>query len=178
VALVIRRIVSAAAGAVVLTAGGGLAATSAVAATGHQARHHAVDYTPKTPSSHVPGTEVKGLKATRYCVSGYKPHSVVVINNSGHITRVMANASGNACTSVPVHKNCNSIVATGVGANGQSATSSAPVCVLGEQVSRSVLPFTGSDVIVPGTEIGAGLAAVGGLLLLAARRRRRATAAV
>jgi len=164
-----RRLVSAALGAVLLTAGGGVAATSAMAASGH----HAGDYTPHKPSSHVPGTEVKGLKITKYCVSGYKPHSVVTINNAGHITHVTTNASGSACTTVGLHKNCNSIVATGVNNKGQKVTSSAPVCVLGEKVSRSALPFTGSNIIIPGTEIGAGLAALGGLMLLAARRRRR-----
>jgi hypothetical protein len=126
-------------------------------------------------SSHVPGTTGHG--ATKYCVSGYQPGTSVTITNPirGVSKAVTVGLNGTACTTVTLGDGCPAITAAGTGAGGTATSSSARVCEV-TAADGSSLPFTGSDLIIPGTAIGAALLVVG-LGLLAIGRRRVGTPA-
>jgi hypothetical protein len=121
--------------------------------------------------THLPGTH----NPPKYCVSGYKPGTVVTITNpaTGVSQTVTVGSNGKACTPVTLANKCQTITATGTASNGQRTSSSSRVCKTPTtKAAASSLPFTGSNAIVPGTAIGVILLVVGGLLVAVTRRRR------
>ena len=76
-------------------------------------------------------TAVDGARV-KYCVSGYAPDKIVRVGSpaSGLQRRIHTGIDGTGCTSLPTQTRCGqpvhrSVVATGIGADGNPATSSA-----------------------------------------------------
>jgi len=169
VAAVIRRLCSVLLLTTLLGVGGSLVAVTAASAAGSA--------TPPTPHSTVPAHQVRGEHFTRYCVNNYKPNSTVTVVNhkTGATYTVHTGSNGAGCTEVKVLPGCQSVVASGDNEAGTAATSSATVCVLAATATRTssgALPFTGSNVIVPGTITGVALILIGLLTVFLVRRRR------
>jgi hypothetical protein len=87
--------------------------------------HHA-------PTPGVPASSVHALDPTqlRYCVTNYAPNALVkVTETSGAAATIHTSNVGSGCTRVPYDVVCGNsgriVVATGVGADGNPATSSA-----------------------------------------------------
>jgi hypothetical protein len=181
VAAVFRRIFGVVLLTTLLGVGGGAAAMSVASAAPHAPQ--AVGSAPgEKPTSYTPGHQTRGEHFTRYCVKNYKPNSTVKVINkkTGQVVYIHTNSHGAGCVEVPVTTGCQRIVAHGQNRAGQPADSSVQVCVLGEKVHRSshgALPFTGSNIIIPGLMIGGALLAVGALITILARRRRAAAVA-
>jgi LPXTG-motif cell wall-anchored protein len=124
----------------------------------------------------------------RVCVHGFQGGSAIRVTNhtTGASRTIRSNVKGRGCGAVPVRRSCHSstqtVVETGAATNGkptsvtQTVTTPA-VASLCTAVSAagSTLPFTGSEIIIPGTIVGVALIALG-TALLAVRRRRRAAA--
>jgi hypothetical protein len=141
---------------------------------------HTVDCI-QAPRSLVKGKQTVGEKFTTYCVQNYKGHSVVKVVNvkTGQVVSVHTNANGAGCTTVPVTANCQDLTAHGPLQDGNPGSSSARVCVTEAghasgpaPVNSGGLPFTGSNVIVPGTILGLLLIGGGFFFVLIGRRRR------
>jgi hypothetical protein len=141
--------------------------------------------TPGVPSASI---GVLGKHVVRFCVSHYKPNSTVTVVNrtTGSTVTIHTNAKGAGCAEVPIKRACHAvtqtIVATGTGADGTPATTRATVtapatsslCRAGAS-SGGVLPFTGSDFILPAIAI-AMILIVGGTGAVTVGRRRRGLA--
>jgi hypothetical protein len=86
--------------------------------------------TPGIPSSSI---TVVGPNQLKYCVTGYAPtRSVTVTEAGGNVATIQTDNVGAGCTTLPLQLACSgssdrSAVATGVGADGNPATSSAAV---------------------------------------------------
>lgn len=133
--------------------------------------------TPNPPG----GTVLAGHHA-RACVKNFKPGSKVHVVNqtTGQSTTIHSNFKGKGCNSLPVKRACRAtsqtIVETGTGANGKPATvtqtvtapATSSVCVAS---AGSTLPFTGSNIIIPGTIIGLVLIGLGTAMTIVRRRR-------
>jgi LPXTG-motif cell wall-anchored protein len=123
------------------------------------------------------------------CGHSFKGSSAIRIANqsTGASRTIRANVKGSGCGNLPVRNGCHSstqtVVATGVSTEGKPASvtqtvTTPAVSSLCTAVSAagSTLPFTGSEIIIPGTILGVALIALGATLL-AVRRRRRAAGA-
>jgi hypothetical protein len=130
------------------------------------------------PRSIVKGKEKVGQKYRMYCVKNYHGHSVVKVVNekTGQVVIIHTNGHGKGCTQVPVDVGCQQVTAHGPNQAGKPAHSSAQLCTTAgtHHSSSGGLPFTGSDIIIPGTIIGLVLIVVGGLAVVIGRRRRAA----
>jgi hypothetical protein len=177
---------------------GGLAATSLSVTTASAATPQANTYCAdgqtidciQAPRSLVKGQQTVGEKFTTYCIKNYKGRSVIKIVNvkTGKTVSVTTAPNGTACVKVPVTTTCQSITASGPDQNGGPGHSSASVCVTkttqtGGGGSKSPpstishifggsLPFTGSNIIIPGTILGLILVGIGFFFVLIGRRRR------
>ena len=186
----LRRVVSAVIMAVLLVAG--LAATSVSVSVASAATPQASTYCAdgktldciEAPRSLVKGQQTAGEKFTTYCIKNYQGRSVVKIVNvkTGRTVSVTTAKNGTACVKVPVTTHCQSISASGPNQNGGPGHSSASVCVTKTTTSSppstishifgGSLPFTGSNIIIPGTILGLILIGIGFFFVLIARRRR------
>jgi hypothetical protein len=142
----------------------------------------------QAPRSTVKGAQTVGEKFTTYCVQNYKGNSVVKVVNekTGKVVSIHTNPNGVGCTKVPVTADCQDLTAHGPDQDGSPGSSTARVCVTeagtttnptgpsdpAAPVSSGGLPFTGSNVIVPGTIVGLLLIAGGFFFVLIGRRRR------
>jgi hypothetical protein len=141
--------------------------------------------TPGVPTS---TTGVMGEHFVRYCVKGYAPNSTVTVTNelTGATVTIHTNRGGRGCAEVPLKRGCHAIsqtiVASGTGADGNPASSTAVVtappthslCAASGSKSGS-LAFTGSSIIIPALLIGIVLIMIGTAAVAAARRRTGAT---
>jgi hypothetical protein len=140
----------------------------------------------QAPRSIVKGAQQVGEKFTTYCVQNYKGNSVVKVVNekTGQVASIHTNGKGVGCVQMPVTANCQDLTAHGSALDGSPGSSSARVCVTEAgsvttqqptagpaPVSSGGLPFTGSNVIIPGTILGLLLIAGGVFFVLIARRR-------
>jgi hypothetical protein len=145
---------------------------------------HTVDCI-QAPRSTVKGKQQVGEKLATYCVQNYKGHSVVKVVNekTGKVVSIHTNQNGVGCTKVPVTADCQDVTAHGPDQNGSPGSSTARVCVTEAgsttnppagpaPTSSGGLPFTGSNIIVPGTILGLLLIAGGFFFVLIGRRRR------
>lgn len=91
---------------------------------------------PATGSPGVPTSTVHGLGdgTAHYCVADYAPNRIASVRNeqTGASTSIRTNNRGSGCTDVPIAAKCGdgaaqTIVAAGVGADGNPGTSSATV---------------------------------------------------
>jgi hypothetical protein len=165
-----------------LLAAGFMATTAATAAAPTASTFckdgHTVDCI-QAPRSLVKGAQTVGEKFTTYCVQNYQGNSVVKVVNAktGQVVSIHTNAKGGGCTKVPVTANCQDLTAHGPAQDGSPGSSSARVCVAEASsgsgpapVSSGGLPFTGSNVIVPGTILGLLLIGGGFFFVLLGRR--------
>lgn len=147
------------------------------------------------PGGHHPKGAVGVLGENyRFCVKHFKPHSTVTVTNqlTGKAVYIHTDANGSGCATVPVKRACKAvtqtIVATGTGADGKPATVSQTVTVpattslcasgSGRHTSSSgSLPFTGSDIIIPGIIVGVVLIAAGTAMTIVRRRRAEGSVA-
>ncbi len=189
----VRRLVSAVIMAVLMV--GGLAATSFAVTTASAATPQASTYCAdgqtidciQAPRSLVKGQQTAGEKFTTYCIKNYKGRSVIKIVNAktGKTVSVTTAPNGTACVKVPVTTSCQSISASGPNKGGGPGHSSASVCVTKTTTTSSPpknttishifggsLPFTGSNIIIPGTILGLILVGIGFFFVLIGRRRR------
>lgn len=81
-------------------------------------------------SSATPGVPTSTIQGNTYCVSNYAPNSDVVVVNqlTGATSTIHTDANGSGCTTIPIRRACatsttQTIVASGVGADGHPATS-------------------------------------------------------
>jgi hypothetical protein len=96
-----------------------------------------------TPAGDSPGLPASTVKAVTdgtadYCVTGYAPITEVSVHNerNDESASIRTNHTGSGCTDVPVELSCGellheTIVAAGVGADGNPATSRASAAVPG-----------------------------------------------
>jgi hypothetical protein len=182
---IVSRAISALFMSVLLAAGFMVAAGATASASAPQASTlckdgHTVDCI-QAPRSLVKGQQTVGEKFTTYCVQNYQGNSVVKVVNAktGQVVSIHTNAKGVGCTQVPVTANCQDLTAHGPALDGSPGSSTARVCVteVGSgsapaPVSSGGLPFTGSNVIVPGTILGLLLIGGGCFFVLLGRRRR------
>lgn len=128
----------------------------------------------------------------RFCVKHFAPNSTVTVTNelTGKAVAIHTNANGAGCVTVPVKRACTAVTQTfkavGTAADGTPATVTQTVTVApthslcagsrGTHSSGGTLPFTGSDIIIPGIIIGVVLIAAGTAMTLVRRRRHEATA--
>jgi hypothetical protein len=138
----------------------------------------------QAPRSTVKGAQTVGEKFTTYCIQNYKGNSVVKVVNekTGKVVSIHTNPKGVGCIKMPVTADCQNLTAHGPDQNGSPGSSSASVCVTEAgttttptgpaPVSSGGLPFTGSNIIVPGTIVGLLLIAGGFFFVLIGRRRR------
>jgi hypothetical protein len=188
VTALMRRILSALLLAIVMGAAGALGAGSASAAP----RTAFADNPGSSTPSGDPGASVGvlGEHFVKFCVKNFKPGTTVKVVNTttGATTTLHVSQDGKGCTNVPIKRACHAvtqtIVATGTGANGkpatvkQTVTAPATKSLCGEGVLGSgSLPFTGSDIIIPGVIIGLVLIATGTALTIVRRRRSGEAAA-
>jgi hypothetical protein len=165
---------------------GGLALATSVAVAGSPASE-----TPGVPTSAV---STFGDGTAHYCVTGYAANAPVAVRNekTGDSASIRTNHRGAGCTDVRVKVECGqltaqSIVATGVGADGNPGTSSARAAVPGNiapcapsdgsrapSEDTSSLSSTAKAVIAGAGAGGLALVAVAVILL---RRRRSARSA-
>jgi hypothetical protein len=150
-------------------------------------------------ADHGPGVPISTATVVdgqvKYCVSGYAPRqSVVVVHSSARVqTRFRTGFRGSGCSSWSVPQGCSrpvedAAVATGVGADGNPATSTATVrAPLSPTCSASPVPVhhdsaLGGSVSLSSAGIlliGVAAIALAGLIvigLVAARRRRSSSA--
>jgi hypothetical protein len=133
---------------------------------------------------------VLGEHFVKFCVKNFKPGSTVKVVNTttGATVTIHVGPNGKGCANVPIKRACKAvtqtIVATGTGANGQpttvkqTVTAPATKSLCGTGVLGSgTLPFTGSDIIIPGIIIGLVLIATGTALTIRRRRSGEAAAA-
>jgi hypothetical protein len=187
-----RRLISAVIMAVLMV--GGLAATGFTVTTASAAAPQASTYCAdgqtidciQAPRSLVKGQQTAGEKFTTYCIKNYKGRSVIKIVNAktGKTISVTTAPNGTACVKVPVTTSCQSISASGPNKGGGPGQSSASVCVTKTTTGSSPpkttishifggsLPFTGSNIIIPGTILGLILVGIGFFFVLIGRRRR------
>lgn len=106
----------------------------------------------------------------KYCVAGYAPDRVVTINDAADRLQVTVRThiSGAGCTELPAHAVCGhavrqSAVATGVGADGNPATSRATVS---ERAAPATCPPTASPTHHASTAGGRVSLSGAGLVLL------------
>ncbi|HVW81483.1 MAG TPA: hypothetical protein VHB69_11170 [Mycobacteriales bacterium] len=143
---------------------------------------------PGVPSSTV---RVTGPTQVRYCVSSYAPsHDVTVTGPRAAIATIHTNYLGTGCTEISYDAVCgggDQAVATGIGADGNPATSAAtltapagtPTCA---HTGAGHASGAGAGGGLSGTEVGvlvvviAVVAAGAAALALAVRRRRSAAA--
>ncbi|HWA65685.1 MAG TPA: hypothetical protein VG899_04875 [Mycobacteriales bacterium] len=138
--------------------------------------------TPGVPRS---TTHVLGPTQLRYCVRSYAPSSPVsVAEPNGDTVSIHTNNVGAACTVLPYDVVCGgagrAVVATGVGADGNPATSSATPATLARPATCAPTPSahaaaggglsTASTVLI----VVAAVVVAGGLALALLLRRRRA----
>jgi hypothetical protein len=182
---IVSRAISALFMSVLLAAGFMVAAGATASASAPQASTlckdgHTVDCI-QAPRSLVKGQQTVGEKFTTYCVQNYQGNSVVKVVNAktGQVVSIHTNAKGVGCTQVPVTANCQDLTAHGPALDGSPGSSTARVCVTEAgsgsapaPVSSGGLPFTGSNVIVPGTILGLLLIGGGFFFVLLGRRRR------
>jgi hypothetical protein len=182
---IVSRAISALFMSVLLAAGFMVAAGATASASAPQASTlckdgHTVDCI-QAPRSLVKGQQTVGEKFTTYCVQNYQGNSVVKVVNAktGQVVSIHTNAKGVGCTQVPVTANCQDLTAHGPALDGSPGSSTARVCVTEAgsgsapaPVSSGGLPFTGSNVIVPGTILGLLLIGGGCFFVLLGRRRR------
>jgi hypothetical protein len=142
---------------------------------------------PITAGSATPGApggtvQVLGEHFIRDCVKNFKPHSTVTVVNesNGATVKIHTDGKGNGCASLPLKHACQALtqqlVATGIGSDGKPATvrqtMTAPATKsLCRTSSGGTLPFTGSNIIVPGVIIGVVLIVVGAAMSVVRRRR-------
>jgi hypothetical protein len=182
---IVSRAISALFMSVLLAAGFMVTAGATASASAPQASTlckdgHTVDCI-QAPRSLVKGQQTVGEKFTTYCVQNYQGNSVVKVVNAktGQVVSIHTNAKGVGCTQVPVTANCQDLTAHGPALDGSPGSSTARVCVTEAgsgsapaPVSSGGLPFTGSNVIVPGTILGLLLIGGGCFFVLLGRRRR------
>jgi hypothetical protein len=181
----VSRAISALLMSVLLAAGFIAGGASAASAASPQASTfckdgHTVDCI-QAPRSLVKGKQTVGEKFTTYCVENYKGNSVVKVVNvkTGRVVSVHTNPDGEGCVKMPVTANCQDLDAHGPDQDGKPGHSSARVCVTEagtssghSPVSSGGLPFTGSNIIIPGTILGLLLIGGGFFFVLLGRRRR------
>jgi hypothetical protein len=135
--------------------------------------------TPNPPG----GTSVLGQHDARVCVSQFAPGTEIHVVNqtTGETATIHSNFKGKGCNALPISHSCRAaaqtIVETGKGADGKPTTVTQTVTVpaassLCTASAGSTLPFTGSNIILPGTVAGLLLIIVGTALTLVRRRRR------
>jgi hypothetical protein len=182
---IVSRAISALFMSVLLAAGFMVTAGATASASAPQASTlckdgHTVDCI-QAPRSLVKGQQTVGEKFTTYCVQNYQGNSVVKVVNAktGQVVSIHTNAKGVGCTQVPVTANCQDLTAHGPALDGSPGSSTARVCVTEAgsgsapaPVSSGGLPFTGSNVIVPGTILGLLLIGGGCFFVLLGRLRR------
>ena len=111
--------------------------------------------TPAVPSSKV---TVVGFTQAKYCVSSYAPTSKVSVTGPGSTTATIHTSNlGTGCTQLTVESVCGSagdrvIAATGIGADGNPATSSA-----------TLPPSTGTASCAPSSAAAQSAGGSGGL---------------
>lgn len=162
---------------------GGLSLATSVALAG----------TPASDSPGVPSSSVTtyGAKTAHYCVTDYAPNAAVAVHNdmTGAKASIQTNHRGSGCTDVPVEVDCGqrvkqTIVATGVGADGNPGTSTVAANVPGNigdcagklagDDKSATTGLTGSDIAL----IAIGGVALAGLIgggVVSRRRRRSAS---
>jgi hypothetical protein len=189
----VRRVVSGLLMSVLLAAGLMASGAAAASAAAPQASTFCKDGVTvdciQAPRSTIKGKQHVNEKTTTYCVENYKGHSVikVVDDKTGKVVSIHTNANGVGCTQVPVTVACQNLLAQGPSQDGSPGHSSARLCVTSTTtahpgsssapgapapVSSGGLPFTGSNIIIPGTIIGLVLIGVGFFAVLLGRRRR------
>jgi hypothetical protein len=136
-----------------------------------------------TPPGHPGGSVgVLGEHFVRFCVKNFKAGTPVKVVNqtTGESVTIHAGSSGKGCAQVPIKRACQAltqtIVATGTGADGKPTTVKQTVTApatsgLCQSSSGGTLPFTGSDLIIPGVIVGLALIGVGGGMTVVRRRR-------
>lgn len=170
--------------AVLLGAAGSLLSTGVAAAGPH------VVMAGSAPTGHNPQGAVGILgKNYRFCVKHFEPNSTVTVTNklTGATVEIHTDANGAGCATVPVKRACKAVtqsfVATGTGADGNPASVTQTITVppitslcSGSTNSAGTLPFTGSNIIIPGVIIGVVLIGAGTAMTVV-RRRREGSAA-
>jgi hypothetical protein len=190
----VRRVISGVAMSVLLAGGfiaGGVATASASAPQAPHASSFCKDGVTvdciQAPRSLVKGQQTVGEKFTTYCVENYKGHSVVKVvdDKTGKVVSIHVNGSGAGCVQMPVTTACQNLIAHGPNQDGSPGESSARLCVTDtttvtghkpptgiRHIFSGGLPFTGSNIIVPGTIVGLLLIVAGFFAVLIGRRRR------
>jgi hypothetical protein len=143
------------------------------------------------PNGHAPKAAIGILgKNYRFCVKHFAPNSTVTVTNTltNQSVNIHTNANGAGCATVPVKRACKALTqtfqATGTGEDGNPATVTQTVTVPavpslcsgstsdpGTTNSGGTLPFTGSDIIIPGIIIGVVLIVSGTAMTIVRRRR-------
>jgi hypothetical protein len=126
---------------------------------------------------------VLGEHFVKYCVKHFKPNSNVTVTNetTGATVTIHTDSQGAGCAEVPIKRECKAnteqIVATGTGADGNPATVRSTITVpatpsLCSSNQGGTLPFTGSNIIIPGAIIGLVLIIAGTAMTVVRRRRQ------